>query len=47
VSVDKQLLLLWLATRATTEGAVVGAIYDGLISRVKRGDFDEEEVKGQ
>jgi hypothetical protein len=44
VSVDKGALLAWLGARAQTEGPVPGAIYDGLIARVKRGDFDEEEV---
>lgn len=39
---DKTKLLAWLARRAQTENAVHGAIYDGLISRIKRGEFDEE-----
>ncbi len=45
MSVDKVALLTWLGQRAQTENAVHGAIYDGLIARIKRGDFDEEEVK--
>lgn len=45
MSVDKAALLTWLGQRALTENAVHGAIYDGLIARIKRGDFDEEEVK--
>ncbi|WP_291053673.1 hypothetical protein [Herbiconiux sp.] len=44
MSVDKAALLEWLGRRAQTEGPVVGAIYDGMIARVKRGDFDEEEA---
>lgn len=44
MGVDKEALLQWLAHRAETENAVHGAIYDGLIARVKRGDFDEKEA---
>ncbi|WP_382307331.1 hypothetical protein [Herbiconiux sp. UC225_62] len=43
MAVNKDALLAWLGRCAQTEGAVVGAIYDGLIARVKRGDFDEKE----
>lgn len=47
MTIDRDALLAWLAHRAQTENAVHGAIYDGLIARVKRGDFDEqEEVTG-
>lgn len=42
MGVDKEALLQWLGLRAATENIVVGGVYDGLIARVKRGDFDEE-----
>lgn len=43
MAIDRAALLAWLARRAQTENAVHGAIYDGLISRIKRGEFDEKE----
>ncbi|QJU54368.1 hypothetical protein SCB71_14575 [Herbiconiux sp. KACC 21604] len=45
MGVDKAALLAWLGRKAVTENALIGAVYDGLISRIKRGEFDEEEVE--
>lgn len=40
--IDKEQLLTWLRDRATTQQALVGAVYQGLAERIERGQFDKE-----
>lgn len=42
--VDPDRLCAWLAERSQTQNVVLFAVWQGLIARVRRGDFDVEEV---
>lgn|GEM_PF-2125729 len=42
--IDTAALLAWLTARARdTRSPLVGAVYAGLVERIRRGDFDAEE----
>lgn len=41
-AIDKGKLLTWLGDRSNRTAAVVGAVYAGLVTRIERGEFDEE-----
>lgn len=41
--IDRERLEAWLEGRAAGTGsAIAAAVYEGLLARVRRGDFDEE-----
>lgn len=41
--IDQERLEAWLAQRASWQATALGAaIYEGLLARVRRGEFDEE-----
>ena len=42
MSLDTTALLTFLDTHAVTTTALVGAIYDGIAARIRRGQFDTE-----
>jgi hypothetical protein len=39
--VSRDRLEAFLAERASRTGALVGAVYEGLLARLRRGEFDE------
>lgn len=39
---SRALLEAFLKDRASRTGMLVGAIYEGLLTRMRRGEFDEE-----
>lgn len=41
--IDVERLKAWLAERSQHHTPIVGAVYAGLLSRIERGQFDEEE----
>ena len=38
--IDQDALTTWLTDRARADTPIVGAIYQGALDRIKRGDFD-------
>lgn len=44
--IDRARLLAWLVEKAKARDVVVGAVYQGLADRVRRGEFDEREEDG-
>lgn len=43
MAVDQERLEEWLVRMAAEARPMRGAIYDGLLARLRRGDFDEEQ----
>lgn len=43
MAIDQKRLEEWLAAMAAEARPMRGAIYDGLLARVRRGDFEEEQ----
>lgn len=41
--IDKTRLLAWLKDRSHARSFLVGAIYQGLVDSIQRGDFDAKE----
>lgn len=52
-SLDREALLAFLKDRAgsraatTTAGLVIASIYDGLVSRIMGGEFDQHTTEGE
>lgn len=44
MTLDQAALLAYLDQRADIRSPVVGAIFEALATRIRRGDFDEKEV---
>ena len=44
MTLDRTALLVWLDSHDRDASPLVGAIYEGLTQRIRRGDFDEEET---
>lgn len=42
---DRARLLAWLEQRSQTGGTVTRAIYEGLLARIRRGEFDLEATR--
>ncbi|WP_279238939.1 hypothetical protein [Humibacter sp. RRB41] len=40
--IDGERLKTWLGERAATGKPLVAAVYEGLLRRIERGDFDKE-----
>ena len=43
MTIDRDALLAYLDQRADIRSPVVGAIFEALAQRIRRGDFDERE----
>jgi len=45
--IDAESLTAWLTDRAKSNTPLVGAIYQGLIDRIRRGEFDATTTTGE
>jgi hypothetical protein len=43
--VDRVKLLTWLRSKKGHRNPLTGSIYEGMVTRIERGDFDTEEAR--
>ncbi|ROP78312.1 hypothetical protein EDF18_0958 [Frigoribacterium sp. PhB107] len=43
--VDRVKLLTWLRSKKGLRNPLTGSIYEGMVTRIERGDFDTEEAR--